>query len=174
MEATPHRRQPLRPELEPPLDALQHYPQVLQLIYDYDDASDNGDEAGVRAVVEQLCALTGKAITEADLWEYWEAGGADEHAFYLLLPVPVRVAGITPAEVAEVVHRLYDPPVEPDAEPKDGMPYTTQFWLDSYYHDLLRVNLPDTYRNELFNQHKGPDGTFRELTPDEIIARLLA
>ena len=177
MEATSRSRQPLRPELEPQLAAAElQYPQVLQLIKDYDEASDEGDEAGIQAVIEQLCALTGKKITNADLFEYWEAGDAQELAFDLLQPVPVRVADLTPAEVAEIVYRLYDSPADPDSEveAEDTRPYTPYFWLDNYYHDLLRVNLPNAYRFELFGRQKGKDGAYYEPTPAEIIARLLA
>ncbi|MDJ0366570.1 hypothetical protein QMK33_15530 [Hymenobacter sp. H14-R3] len=168
---------PLRPELKPQLSrAEQRYPRVLHLIAEYDAASDHGDEAGLKKVLEQLKSLTGKPISESDLFEYYESGSKEELAFRFSLPPPVRVENITQGEVIELVNRLTKQVEEP-AEEWQNLTFAQQFsqyYLEDYYYELLKINCPKNYNYSYFTRQKRKNGTYYRLTPAEIIARFLA
>lgn len=89
----------LRKEIEPQFDiAEQHYPEILKLILDYTDYCDeNGDEdnAEYTKLEEKLHKLTGKDMSQFDLWEWWEGDGAENIAFDISLPKPLIVKDIT-------------------------------------------------------------------------------
>lgn len=167
----------LRPALEPQLSrAEQRYLRVVQLITAYDAASDQGDEARIKAVLEQLKKLIDKEVSESDLFEYYESGSKEELAFRLSLPPPVRVENITRGEITELVNRLTRQVEEP-AEEWQNLTFAQQFnqyYLADYYHELLRINCPKNYNYKYFTRQKRQDGTYYELTPAEIIAQFLA
>ncbi|MGI4871905.1 MAG: hypothetical protein ACRYFX_12105 [Janthinobacterium lividum] len=168
--------QPLRAELEPQLAvAEQRFPHILRLITDYDEASDDGDEAKIQAVVESLRQLTGKDISEADLFEYYEAGSKEELALRLALPAPMVVAAITKAEVLEILRRLQEP--QDFTKPWEELSFAEQvglYYLVEYYQELLKINFPTTCRHRDFGRRWGPDGRYYKLTREELAARLLA
>lgn len=168
--------QPLRVELEPQLAvAEQRFPQVLRLLTDYDEASDNGEEAKIQAVVESLRQLTIKDIAAADLFEYYEAGSKEELAVRLALPAPLWVGHISRAELLEILRRLVAP-VEPTRE-WQAMKLTEQinsYYLADYYHGLLKLNFPERYRYQDFSRRRGPDGQYYTLSAEEIASKLLA
>ena len=96
----------LRKEIEPQFEiAEQRYSEVLKLILDYTDHCDeNGDEDNTEYQIleEKLHKLTGKDMSQFDLWEWWEADGAENSAFDISLPEPQIVEDITKEELAEM------------------------------------------------------------------------
>ncbi|RZL16631.1 MAG: hypothetical protein EOO62_00755 [Hymenobacter sp.] len=168
-------RRPLQEALEPQLAvAARRYPQAVRLLTAYEEACDEADEARAQAAIETLQQLTGKAVAEADLFEYYEASSKEELAFQLSLPAPLVVAHITNAELAEIIRRLSEVPAP--APHWGALPFAEQvslYYLADYYHNLLKLNFPTRYRFQYFGRFKGPDGRYHTLSPEEIAAKLL-
>jgi hypothetical protein len=162
----------LRVALEPQLTvAAQRYPQAVKLLTAYDEA----DDQEAQAMIEALQQLTGKPVSEADLFEYYEASSKEELAWQLSLPAPQLVEHITNAELAEIVRRLH----EFSAPTKEWDDLTLEeqaslLYLAGYYHNLLKLHFPASYRYQYFNRYKGPDGQYHTLSQEEIVAKLLA
>lgn len=68
----------LRDEIECNIiKAKQIYPQVLDLIDKYDNVCNIEDKEKCVEIIQQLSILTGKHITENDLFEHWEGDGTE-------------------------------------------------------------------------------------------------
>lgn len=166
----------LRVALEPQLTvAAQCYPQAMKLLTAYDEACDKADNQEAQTVIEALQQLTGKPVSEADLFEYYEASSKGELAWQLALPAPQQVEHITKAEVVEIVRRLR----EFSAPTKEWDDLTLEeqaslYYLADYYHNLLKLHFPARYRYQYFSRYKGPDGQYHTLSQEEIVAKLLA
>ena len=100
----------LRKEIEPDFETVEkRYPIALKAIMSYTAYCDeNGDEDLVEynKLADYLHQLTGKDMSQFNLWEWWEEEGAEVLAFKIVLPEPQCVHNITMDEVHEVVKRL--------------------------------------------------------------------
>ena len=100
----------LRKEIEPDFETVEkRYPIALKAIMSYTAYCDeNGDEDLVEynKLADYLHQLTGKDMSQFNLWEWWEEEGAEVLAFRIVLPEPQCVHNITMDEVHEVVKRL--------------------------------------------------------------------
>jgi len=166
----------LRKEIEPQFEiAEKRYPEVLKLILDYTDYCDeNGDEDNIeyQKLEEKLHKLTGKDMSQFDLWEWWEADGAENLAFDISLPKPQIVEDITKEELAEIVRRLktYE---EPNENEEDFMSlfYSRPIFGNGFFEDFLRLNFK-TYKEELFQRNKDKSGNYFEYNIDEIVEKI--
>ena len=166
----------LRKEIEPQFEiAEQRYPEVLKLILDYTDYCDeNGDEDNIeyQKLEEKLHKLTGKDMSQFDLWEWWEADGAENLAFDISLPEPQMVEDITKDELSEIVRRLktYEKPNENDEDFKLLFYYRPIFG-NGFFEDFLSRNFR-TYKVELFMSHKDKSGNYFEYGADDIVEKI--
>jgi hypothetical protein len=166
----------MRVALEPQLAvAAQRYPQVVAWLTAYDKACDEADDEQVLVIIEQLRQLTNKPVSEADLFEYYEASSKEALAWQLSLPEPQLVAHITKSEVTEIVRRLHEPaaPMQEYATLSFEEPMSL-YYLADYYHKQLKLHFPTRYNYQYFGRRKGPDGQYHTLSTAEIVAKLLA
>lgn len=154
----------LNEELEPKLDIAEKiYPKVLSILSDYEDFVDqNGDEddSEYKRVQAQLERMTGKDLSEYNLYESWEEEGLEVLAFRISLPIPVKVSKISYDDVFEIVKRLktfnsYD----------DNGSFAEQFeyYLSDYYYELLELNLPKYDQDYFLRQKNGVEYTVEEI-----------
>ena len=170
----------LREEIEPKIiQAEEIYPQVLNLIHEYDDACDNEDDNKCEEVARQLSELTGKEITEDDLFEHWELDGDDQIAFGFSLAEPsILSTPLSKDELFEIVQRIRDPKHDDLKEIDENAPFPKEllWWrLNDYYIDLLELNLKLPKRfsiASLFNRQK-VNGEYVEFTSEEILEKIL-
>lgn len=170
----------LREEIEPKIiQAEEIYPQVLNLIHEYDDACDNEDDDKCEEVARQLSELTGKEITEEDLFEHWEVDGDNQIAFGFSLAEPtVLSTPLSKDELFEIVQRIRDPKHDDLKEIAENTPFPKElmWWrLNDYYIDLLELNLklPKKFSiANLFNRQK-VNGEYVEFTSEEILEKIL-
>jgi hypothetical protein len=166
----------LRVALEPQVAvAARRYPQAVALLTAYDEARDEADDEQVLVIIEQLRRLTQKPVSEADLFEYYEASSKEELAWQLSLPAPQWVEHISTPEVTEIVRRLHEPVALTQAYA--ALPFEeqmSQYYLADYYHNLLKLHFPARYNYQYFGRLKGPDGQYYTLSTEEIAAKLLA
>lgn len=170
----------LREEIEPKIiQAEEIYPQVLNLIHEYDDACDNEDDDKCEAVARQLSELTGKEITEDDLFEHWEIDGDDQIAFGFSLAEPsILSTPLSKDELFEIIQRIRDPKHADFKDIDENAPFPKKliWWrLNDYYIDLLELNLklPKKFSiGNLFNRQK-VKGEYKEFTSEEILEKIL-
>ncbi|WP_343680852.1 hypothetical protein [Chryseobacterium arthrosphaerae] len=166
----------LRAEIEADFEtAEKRYPEVLKLILDYTDCCDaHGDEDSVeyKKLEERLHTITGKEMSQFDLWEWWEGDGAENLAFSISLPEPEIVKDLTRDEVAEIVRRLKTFEI-PDAEDKTfkSLFYNYLYFGSDFYPKFLKVN-GLAYKIELFQRHKDKNGNYFEFSQEEITDQL--
>ena len=100
----------MRKELEPKMEtAKKLYPEIIKLIEEYTEYCDeNGDEENIeyKKLENKLHEITGKDISQYNLWEYWEEEGLEVLSFRIALPEPIIVNDITKDELAEIVKRI--------------------------------------------------------------------
>lgn len=163
----------LRKEIEPDFDiAEKRYPEVLKLILAYTDFCDkNGDEDFIeyKKLENTLNKMTGKNISQFNLWEWWEEEGAEVLAFRIALPDAQKVSNITKDELAEIVKRLKQF-VEIDESDK-SFKAEFQYQIDAYYYEFLKLNFK-TYHPTLFQRNKDNDGNYFEYTKEEIVEKI--
>lgn len=170
----------LRNEIEPKIiQAEEIYPQVLNLIYEYDNACDNEVHDKCEEVVRKLSELTGKEITEDDLFEHWEGDGVDQIAFGFSLTEPtVLSTPLSKDELFEIIQRMSNPEHDDLKEIDENAPFPKElmwFRLKDYYMNLLKLNLklPKKFSiRSLFNRQK-VNGEYVEYTPEEIFEKIL-
>ena len=170
----------LREEIEPKISQAEEiYPQVLNLIHEYDDACDDENDEKCEEVVRQLSELTGKEITEDDLFEHWEVDGDDQIAFGFSLAEPSLLSSsLSKDELFEIVQRIRDPKHDDLNYIDKNVPFPKEliWWrLNDYYIELLELNLklPKTFSiASLFNRQK-VNGKYVEFTPAEILEKIL-
>ncbi|MGU3375739.1 hypothetical protein [Chryseobacterium sp. M5A1_1a] len=162
----------LRHEIEPDLETAEKiYPEVLRLILEYTDQCDEeGDEdnSKYKLLENKLHEMTGKDMSQFNLWEWWEGDGAENLAFSISLPDPQIVDDITRDELAEIVRRMNTFEI-PDPEDKT---FKTQFYShicfgNGYYSTFLKLNCKG-YNIKLFQSHKDKNGNYYEYSKEEI------
>lgn len=141
----------LRDEIECNIiKAKQIYPQVLDLIDKYDNACNIEDKEKCAEIIRQLSILTGKHITENDLFEHWEGDGTEELAFRFCLSEPPTLSSpLLEQELFEIIQRICEPKYEPYPELYEDIPYPKEWvkewlWIPLncvYYFPLLEKNL---------------------------------
>lgn len=166
----------LRSEIEPQFDvAEKRYSEVLKLILDYTDFCDeNGDEENLeyQKLEDKLHRISGKEMSRFNLWEWWEADGAENLAFDIVLPDPIVVENITKNELYEVVRRLKTFE-EPDENASDfvAMFYMRTVYSNSYFEKWLKINFK-TFNHNLFQRNKDKNGSYFEYSIEETVVTL--
>ncbi|WP_230199391.1 hypothetical protein [Bacillus ndiopicus] len=166
----------LRKEIEANFDiAERRYPEVLKLILAYTAYCDeHGDEdyAEYAKLESKLNEMTGKDMSQFNLWEWWEADGAENLAFDISLPDPKVVESITKEELTEVVRRIktFEEPNEND-HPFKAKFYNRIISINGYFTNFLKLNF-QAYKHQLFQRNKDKDGNYFEYTQDEIVRKL--
>lgn len=163
----------LRKEIEPDFETVEkRYPIALKAIMSYTAYCDeNGDEDLVEYnnLADYLHQLTGKDMSQFNLWECWEEEGAEVLAFKIVLPEPQCVHNITMDEVYEIVKRLK---TDIYTSPEDGsLKELFKYNLDEYYKLFLERNF-NSYDPKLFERNKNDKGEYFEYTEAEIVQML--
>lgn len=165
----------LRKEIEPDFDTAEKlYPQVLTLILAYTDYCDeNGDEdnSEYKRLENKLQEMTGKDMSQFDLWEWWEADGAENLAFDICLPDPKFVDKITKEELIEIIRRLKTLEEPYDQESFKGMFYVSTIFGNGFFNRFLELNFA-TYSYKLFQRNKDKQGNYFEYSQDELVEKL--
>lgn len=171
----------LRNELEPKLDIVERlYPQILDLIADYDNAIDSEKYDEIRAIVKKVSELTGKDITEDDLFEYWEADGAGVLAFEMALPPPLKIDKITKDELREIARRVKNFEYADEfadhvtsEELKENKYAFASVLSHKYYMKLIQVNFNYPSVFKLFQRQKN-NGVYAEYTIEDIVEMIFS
>ncbi len=163
----------LRKEMEPDFETVEkRYPIALKAIMSYAAHCDeNGDEDLVEynKLADYLHQLTGKDMSQFNLWEWWEEEGAEVLAFKIVLPEPQCVHNITMDELYEVVKRLKTDIYTPS---EDGsLKELFKYHLDEYYKLFLERNF-NTYDPKLFERNINDKGEYFEYTEAQIVQML--
>ena len=163
----------LRKEIEPDFETVERrYPIALKAIMSYTAYCDeNGDEDLVEynKLADYLHQLTGKDMSQFNLWEWWEEEGAEVLAFKIVLPEPQCVHNITMDELYEVVKRLKTGIYIPS---EDGsLKEIFKYHLDEYYKLFLERNF-NTYDPKLFERNINDKGEYFEYTEAQIVQML--
>lgn len=163
----------LRKEIEPDFETVEkRYPIALKAIMSYTAYCDeNGDEDLVEynKLADYLHQLTGKDMSQFNLWEWWEEEGAEVLAFRIVLPEPQCVHNISMDELYEVVKRLKTGIYIPS---EDGsLKEIFKYHLDEYYKLFLERNF-NTYDPKLFERNINDKGEYFEYTEAEIVQML--
>ena len=163
----------LRKEIEPDFETVEkRYPIALKAIMSYTAYCDeNGDEDLVEynKLADYLQQLTGKDMSQFNLWEWWEAEVAEVLAFKIVLPEPQCVHNITIDEVHEIVKRLK---TDIYTSPEDGsLKELFKYHLDEYYKLFLERNF-NTYDPKLFERNINDKGEYFEYTEAQIVQML--
>lgn len=163
----------LRKEIEPDFETVEkRYPIALKAIMSYTAYCDeNGDEDLVEynKLANYLHQLTGKDMSQFNLWEWWEEEGAEVLAFKIVLPEPQCVHNITMDELYEVVKRLKIDIYTPS---EDGsLKEIFKYHLDEYYKLFLERNF-NTYDPKLFERNINDKGEYFEYTEAQIVQML--
>jgi hypothetical protein len=150
--------------LEPQIEVARAlFPEVMDLISDYDLACDTGKPNKIKESILKLSALTQKNIKEEDIFEYWGSRSQEELAFSLALPSPIRINQITKEVLLVIVSRIREIQFRNDEE----------FALHDYYMELLRINFSYPNPFELFDWQPIPDKE-QSTSNEEIAEKLLA
>ena len=163
----------MRKELEPDMETAEKlYSQIIELIEEYTGYCDeNGDEDNIeyKKLENKLHEITGKDISQYNLWEYWEEEGIEVLSFKISLPEPNIVKNITKDELIEIVKRLKASIFEKNCKNK----FMEQFnyHLNEYYHKLLEINF-EKYEMKYFQRQKGKDGKYFEYNVEEIVEKI--
>ena len=163
----------LRKEIEPDFETVEkRYPIALKAIMSYTAYCDeNGDENLVEynKLADYLHQLTGKDMSQFDLWEWWEEEGVEVLAFRIVLPEPQCVHNISMDELYEVVKRLK---TDIYTSPEDGsLKEIFKYHLDEYYKLFLERNF-NTYDPKLFERNINDKGEYFEYTEAQIVQML--
>ena len=163
----------LRKEIEPDFETVEkRYPIALKAIMSYTAYCDeNGDEDLVEynKLADYLHQLTGKDMSQFNLWEWWEEEGAEVLAFKIVLPEPQCVHNNTMDEEHEIVKRLKTDIYTP---PEDGsLKELFKYHLDEYYKLFLERNF-NTCDPKLFERNINDKGEYFEYTEAQIVQML--
>jgi len=163
----------LRKEIEPDFKSVEkRYPEVLKLILAYSDYCDeNGDEDNTeyQKLENTLHEMTGKDMSQFNLWEWWEEEGAEVLAFRISLPAPKIIEHITKDELTEIVQRQKTFVMQ-DEEDK-SLRAQFHYHLDDYFIDFLKLNFT-TFDRRLFQRQKDKQGNYFEYNQNEIVEKL--
>lgn len=163
----------LRKEIEPDIETAEKlYPEVLKLILAYTDYCDeNGDEdnSEYQKLENKLHGITGEDISRFNLWEWWEAEGAENLSFDISLPDPKIVDNILKTELIEIVKRKLTFVMHNDND--DSFRGQFHYRFGDFYIDFLEKNFK-TYNPKLFQRNKDKNGNYFEYSEDEIVEKL--
>lgn len=163
----------LRKEIEPDFETAEKiYPEVLKLILAYTDYCDeNGDEdnSEYQNLENKLHEITGKDMSQFNLWEWWEEECKEVLAFRISLPDAKIVVNITPDELTEIVRRQKTF-VEQD-ENDGSLKGQFHYHIDDYFIDFLKLNFK-TFDHKLFQRHKDKYGNYFEYSEKEVVEKL--
>ncbi|KGN78961.1 hypothetical protein HW49_07545 [Porphyromonadaceae bacterium COT-184 OH4590] len=163
----------LRKEILPDFETAEKlYPEVLKLILEFTDYCDeNGYEDNIECqkLENKLGQMTGKDISQYNLWEWWEEEGAEVLAFRISLPIPKVVDTITKEELIEIVKRLKTFVIRDEQD--TSLKAQFHYYLNDYFIDFLRLNF-ETFDHNLFRRNRDKKGNYFEYTQDEIVAKL--
>jgi hypothetical protein len=163
----------LRKELKPNIEIAEKlYPKIMGLIEKYTEYCDeNGDEGDIEYIKlkNKLHEITGKDISEYNLWEYWEEEGIEVLSFKISLPEPNIVNDITKEELFEIVKILKTGIFENTSENEFLKEFS--YHLSDYYRKLLEINFIG-YTNKYFDRQKGKDGKYFEYSIEEIVEKI--
>ena len=166
----------LRKEIEPDFETAEKlYPEVLRLILNYTNYCDeNGDEDNTEytKLENVLHKMTGKDISQFNLWEWWEEEGAENLAFDISLPNPKQVNGVTHSELNEIIRRIknYEESNEDDNSFKSNF-YNYTIFGNSYFNKFLELNFK-TYDYKLFQRNKNKQGNYFEYSQSEVVEKI--
>lgn len=164
----------LRKELEPNIKIVSElYPLVKKKILDFTDFWDNNPDDAIlkhKEVEDELKILTGKDMSNFDLWEYWEADGIENLAFRISLPNPIKVSDFKKSELKEVLTRIktFEEPTEYENDE-----ILMLLWANKsdFYTELIKVNF-SKYDLKFFIRNKDKKGNYFEYSVDKIIENL--
>ena len=166
----------LREEIEPNIiQAEEIYPQVLNLLHEYDDACDNEDDDKCVDIMKQLHELTHKVITKDILSEYMEDDSMCMVAFRLSIGNPTLLhVPLSHEELFEIIQRIYSKNYI--AYKVKTFPEDELWWVlaHDYYVPLLEKNMelsePSLIRKMLYQET-----VFEGLRnkPEEMLERIL-
>lgn len=160
----------MRPELKPNLEiARKIYPIVKQKILDFTEFWDNNpNKAELKhdEVKLNLENLTGKNLSDFDLWEYWEADGIENLSFRISLPDLIKITDFKKDELKEVLTKIktFENPEQHEDDEISMLNWANE---SSFYKKLLEINFPN-YKHNYFNSHKDKNGNYFEYSVDEI------
>lgn len=166
----------LRKEIEPDFEtAEKRYSEVLKLVLDYADrCEEHGDEDNkeYKKLEDKLHTMTGKEMSQFNLWEWWEGDGAEHLSFDINLPDPQIVEDITREELAEIIRRMntFEAP-DPDDRSFKGTFYHYICFGSDYFPDFLKLNFKD-YHIKWFQSHQDKEGNYYEYSQEEIVNAL--
>jgi len=162
----------MRKQLEPNWEAAEKlYPAIKTLIEKYTAYCDeNGDEdsAEYKKLENELHEMTGKDMSEYNLWEWWEGEGLEVLSFRIALPEPGFVQDISKDELLEIVNKIK---TGTQGIGEDNFESDFSIYVDDYYHKLLKHNFKK-YKYEYFNRQKGRDGKYFEYSAEEIAEKI--
>jgi hypothetical protein len=164
----------MRKELKANMEtAKKLYPKIKELIEKYTEYCDeNGDEENIeyKKLENKLHEITGKDISQYNLWEYWEEEGLEPLAFRIALPEPNIVNDITKEELTEIV-KIIKEDIFKENDTDDEFIQEFKYLCMDYYHKLLKINFKN-YKYEYFNSQKGKDGKYFEYKVEEIVEKI--
>ena len=162
----------LRKEIEPQLEiAESRYQKILDLILAYTDYCDeNGDEdnSEYEKLENRLHEMTGKEMSQFNLWEWWEEEGAEVLSFRIALPNPIKVNDVTKEELTEIVKRAKTFDLNENEESFKGQ---FRYYLNDYYRDFLELNFK-SFKHNFFHRQKDKSGNYFEYSVSEIVEKL--
>jgi hypothetical protein len=165
----------MRKDLEPQMEtAKKLYIKIVKLIKkytEYCDESGDGENIEYEKLENRLHGITGKDISQYNLWEYWEEEGLEPLAFKIALPEPNIVEDITKEELTEIVKEIKADIFEKN-DAVDEFTREFKYICMDYYHKLLKINFKN-YKYEYFNRQKGKDGKYFEYNVEEITEKIL-
>lgn len=165
----------LRKEIQPDFKTAEKlYPEVLKLILTYTDYCDeNGDEdnSEYEKLENKLHKMTGKDMSQFNLWEWCEEEGAENLAFSISLPEPKIVDKITKEELIEIIRKLktFEEPI--NIESLQEIFYIHTVFGNGYFEKFLEKNFK-TYDCKLFQSHKDKQGNYFEYSQDEVVEKI--
>ena len=165
----------LRKEIEPDFEtAKKLFPKILKLILTYTDyCYNNGDEDNIeyKKLEDKLYEMLGKDMSQFDLWEWWEADGAENLAFEISLPKPKIVDNITKDELINIVRRRITFEVPDYVDDFKEMFYVNTVFENGYFDKFLELNFK-TYDYKLFQRNRDKQGKYFEYSKDEMVNKL--
>ena len=163
----------LKKEIEPDFKTAEKlYPEVLKLILKYADYCDeNGDEdkSEYQKLENKLNEITGKEMSQFNLWEWWEEEGAEVLSFRISLPGAQKIENITKEELTEIVQHIK---IFKEQD-KDDKSFKAEFhyYVTDYYNDFLKLNFK-AYNHKFFQRQKDKNGKYFEYNIEETIEKL--
>lgn len=169
----------LRKELEPEsnLEVVQKlYPIIKEKILNFTDFWDNYPEKSEERHEElqkELSELTGKDVSQYNLWEYWEEEGIEILSFRISQPKPNKILDFTKEELKEIIRRVMNDSFTPPDTQENEEEFLIFFEVlkQDFYFDLIKENF-DTYDRRLFMRNKDKKGHYFTYSIDEITEKI--